>query len=147
MKKALVISGGGSKGAFAGGVAEYLLKEKKKNYDIFLGTSTGSLMVSHLALGKIDTLKKMIDLLKKELELKLGQKIKNRGDAELLAHAIQETIDHQISYNTIRRFFGVSTNVKPNNNTLNILAKFIGFKNYIHFTQTHSFREKKNLSP
>ena len=88
----------------------------------------------------------MIDLLKKELELKLGQKIKNRGDAELLAHAIQETIDHQISYNTIRRFFGVSTNVKPNNNTLNILAKFIGFKNYIHFTQTHSFREKKNLS-
>ena len=88
----------------------------------------------------------MIDLLKKELELKLGQKIKNRGDAELLAHAIQETIDHQISYNTIRRFFGVSTNVKPNNNTLNILARFIGFKNYIHFTQTHSFREKKNLS-
>ena len=59
MKKALVISGGGSKGAFAGGVAEYLLKEKKNTYDIFLGTSTGSLMVSHLALGEIDTLKKI----------------------------------------------------------------------------------------
>lgn len=57
MKKALVISGGGSKGAFAGGVAEYLIKEKKNPYDIFLGTSTGSLMVSHLALGKIDALK------------------------------------------------------------------------------------------
>ena len=57
MKKALVISGGGSKGAFAGGVAEYLLKEKKNTYDIFLGTSTGSLMVSHLALGEIDALK------------------------------------------------------------------------------------------
>ena len=59
MKKALVISGGGSKGAFAGGVAEYLLKEKKKNYDIFLGTSTGSLMVSHLALGHTNALKKL----------------------------------------------------------------------------------------
>jgi predicted patatin/cPLA2 family phospholipase len=59
MKKALVISGGGSKGAFAGGVAEYLLKEKKNTYDIFLGTSTGSLIVSHLALGKIDALKKI----------------------------------------------------------------------------------------
>ena len=59
MKKALVISGGGSKGAFAGGVAEYLLKEKKNTYDIFLGTSTGSLMVSHLALGEIDALKKI----------------------------------------------------------------------------------------
>jgi hypothetical protein len=88
----------------------------------------------------------LIDLLKKELELKLGQKIENRGDAELLANAIQETIDQQISYNTIRRFFGVSTNVKPNNNTLNILARFIGFKNYIHFTQTYSFREKKNIA-
>ena len=59
MKKALVISGGGSKGAFAGGVAEYLMKEKQKKYDLFIGSSTGSLMVSHLALGKVDDLKKL----------------------------------------------------------------------------------------
>ncbi len=59
MKKALVISGGGSKGAFAGGVAEFLMKEKKQTYDLFLGASTGSLMVSHLALGKISELKKL----------------------------------------------------------------------------------------
>ncbi|MFD0991711.1 patatin-like phospholipase family protein [Tenacibaculum geojense] len=59
MKKALVISGGGSKGAFAGGVAEYLMKEQQKNYDMFLGTSTGSLMVSHLALGLVDELKEL----------------------------------------------------------------------------------------
>ena len=55
--RALVISGGGSKGAFAGGVAEYLIKEAKFNYDIFIGTSTGSLLVSHLALGEISKLK------------------------------------------------------------------------------------------
>lgn len=59
MKKALVISGGGSKGAFAGGVVEYLMKEKNKKYDLFLGTSTGSLMVSHLALRRIDALKEL----------------------------------------------------------------------------------------
>ena len=59
MKKALVISGGGSKGAFGGGVAQYLMKNEQKNYDIFIGTSTGSLMVSHLALGKLDSLKKI----------------------------------------------------------------------------------------
>ncbi|WP_435262381.1 patatin-like phospholipase family protein [Tenacibaculum sp. nBUS_03] len=59
MKKALVISGGGSKGAFAGGVVEYLMKEKNKKYDLFLGTSTGSLMVSHLALRKVDALKEL----------------------------------------------------------------------------------------
>ena len=55
--KALVISGGGSKGAFAGGVAEYLINKKNKEYDLFLGTSTGSLMVTHLALGKLKDLK------------------------------------------------------------------------------------------
>ncbi len=54
---ALVISGGGSKGAFAGGVAEYLIKHQKKEYDLFLGTSTGSLMVTHLALGELEDLK------------------------------------------------------------------------------------------
>jgi predicted patatin/cPLA2 family phospholipase len=59
MKKALVISGGGSKGAFAGGVAQYLMKKKHKKYDLFLGTSTGSLMVSHLALGMVDELKEL----------------------------------------------------------------------------------------
>ena len=52
--RALVISGGGSKGAFAGGVAQYLLEKEKNKYDIFIGTSTGSLLIPHLALGNID---------------------------------------------------------------------------------------------
>ena len=52
--RALVISGGGSKGAFAGGVAQYLLEIEKNKYDIFIGTSTGSLLIPHLALGNID---------------------------------------------------------------------------------------------
>lgn len=55
--RALVISGGGSKGAFAGGVAQYLIEEKKNDYDIFIGTSTGSLLVSHLALKKVEKIK------------------------------------------------------------------------------------------
>jgi len=57
--KALVISGGGSKGAFAGGVAQYLIEDLKHDYDLYLGTSTGSLLVSHLALGKVDKVKEM----------------------------------------------------------------------------------------
>ncbi|TXD51769.1 MULTISPECIES: patatin family protein [unclassified Polaribacter] len=59
MKKALVISGGGSKGAFAGGVAQYLMEKENRSYDLFIGTSTGSLMVSHLALGMLDELKEV----------------------------------------------------------------------------------------
>ena len=52
--RALVISGGGSKGAFAGGVAQYLIEEEKRNYDLFLGTSTGSLLIPHLAAGNVE---------------------------------------------------------------------------------------------
>lgn len=55
--KALVISGGGSKGAFAGGVAQYLMEELHQEYDIFVGTSTGSLLISHLALNEVKKIK------------------------------------------------------------------------------------------
>ncbi len=57
--RAMVISGGGSKGAFAGGVAQYLMQELKHNYDLFLGTSTGSLLISHLALQKIEKIRQV----------------------------------------------------------------------------------------
>jgi NTE family protein len=56
--RALVISGGGSKGAFAGGVAQYLL-EVPHTYDIFVGTSTGSLLIPHLALNKVDKIREV----------------------------------------------------------------------------------------
>jgi len=51
--RALVISGGGSKGAFAGGVAQYLMEDLGREYDMFLATSTGSLLIPHLACGNI----------------------------------------------------------------------------------------------
>lgn len=57
MVRALVISGGGSKGAFAGGLAEYLIRVCKHDYKIFIGSSTGSLLVPLLSIGKIDKLK------------------------------------------------------------------------------------------
>ena len=52
--RALVISGGGSKGAYAGGVAQYLMQEEGRKYDLFLGTSTGSLLIPQLALGNVE---------------------------------------------------------------------------------------------
>ncbi|WP_298246421.1 patatin-like phospholipase family protein [uncultured Christiangramia sp.] len=56
--RALVISGGGSKGAFAGGVAQYLTEDLGRDYDLFIGTSTGSLLLSHMALQKAEKVKK-----------------------------------------------------------------------------------------
>ncbi|OUS09400.1 patatin [Nonlabens dokdonensis] len=57
--RALVISGGGSKGAFGGGVAQYLQNELRHSYDLYIGTSTGSLLIAHLALNKIDKIKEV----------------------------------------------------------------------------------------
>ena len=58
MKRALVISGGVTKSAFAGGISQFLLDESLLNYDFFIGTYTGSLLISHLALGKVETIKR-----------------------------------------------------------------------------------------
>ena len=56
--KALVISGGGAKGAWAGGLVEYLVKEKGLHWDIFVGSSTGSLLIPLIAVNGWDELKK-----------------------------------------------------------------------------------------
>lgn len=56
-KRALVISGGGSKGAFAGGIATHLLNDCQHQYQILVGTSAGSLLAPLLALGETDRLK------------------------------------------------------------------------------------------
>lgn len=55
MKTALVVSGGGSRGAFAVGAIE-VLWEKGWKFDIVSGTSTGSLIASLASIGDIATL-------------------------------------------------------------------------------------------
>ncbi len=57
--RALVISGGGNKGAFAGGVAQFLVEDMQHDYKLFIGTSTGSLLITHLALNKVAKIKKV----------------------------------------------------------------------------------------
>ena len=78
----------------------------------------------------------MEERLKEEVELKLGKKIMNRGDCQLLSDLIFEQQKKQISYNTLRRFFKVDKNAnqKPSSQTLNVLSKFVGHANYFSFT-------------
>jgi predicted acylesterase/phospholipase RssA len=56
MKTALVISGGGSKGAFAVGAIE-LLREKKIIFDLVAGTSTGALIAPLVSTDEIEWLR------------------------------------------------------------------------------------------
>jgi len=59
-KKALVISGGGSKGAFAVGVIKHLSENFPEiDFDIFVGTSTGSLIVPLAASGQVELLQQL----------------------------------------------------------------------------------------
>lgn len=55
-KKAIVLSGGGSRGAWSIGVLNHLIRDDNKKYDIFVGTSTGALIVPLLAANLIDQL-------------------------------------------------------------------------------------------
>ena len=88
----------------------------------------------------------LIDILKKEIEKKIGKKVTNRGDCELVSNVILETLEEEISYSTIRRLYGLVNETKPNNKTLDTLSKFIGYKNYIHFSQNYSYKRKIDLT-
>ncbi len=57
IKRALCLSGGGSKGAWAGGVIQYLTEDLKLDYDLYVGTSTGSLLAPLTSIREISTLK------------------------------------------------------------------------------------------
>lgn len=48
-RRALVLSGGGAKGAFQIGVLEVLILEARRDYDVFCGVSVGSLNATYLA--------------------------------------------------------------------------------------------------
>lgn len=87
----------------------------------------------------------MIAELKNEIELKIGRKVNSRGDCELISQSILEKIDVTISYNTLRRLYGLAPYSKPNINTLNILSKYVGYKNFIHFSENYYFKNRINL--
>lgn len=51
MKRALVLSGGGNKGAFEAGAVYHLIQTQNYHFDIFSGTSVGALNAGYLAQG------------------------------------------------------------------------------------------------
>ncbi|HCJ67658.1 MAG TPA: hypothetical protein DHV62_10190 [Elusimicrobia bacterium] len=59
MKTAVVLSGGGAKGAFQVGALDYLINEKKIDFEIICGVSAGALNASMVAQGDFNTLKKI----------------------------------------------------------------------------------------
>jgi predicted patatin/cPLA2 family phospholipase len=56
-KRALVISGGGAKGAWGGGFLQYKVESQGYDWDMYFGTSTGSLLIPLTSLQEMDRLK------------------------------------------------------------------------------------------
>lgn len=108
--RALVISGGGSKGAFAGGVAEYLLNVAKKDYQLYLGTSTGSLLISHLSLGKIEKVKHIYTNVRQSDIFSLNPFVtRKKGDREYVTINYLNTV---LQFIKRKRTFGESKNLR-----------------------------------
>ncbi len=96
-KTALVISGGGSKGAFAAGVVKQLAIEFPDIiFDILVGTSTGSLIVPLVALDELDLLEQLYTTVRTEdivLQGNVGNRFLNQNslyDAAPLANLIPQ---------------------------------------------------------
>lgn len=108
--RALVISGGGSKGAFGGGVAQYLLQEKLHKYDILIGSSTGSLLIPHLALGEVSKIYSAYTNVNMGKIFNINPfVVKHKGDVDVV------TINHfnvLLQFLKGRRTFGESSNLR-----------------------------------
>jgi len=79
----------------------------------------------------------MEEKLKNITEEKIGFRIKTLKDSKRLSQIIAKENDVDISYNTIRRFFGVVKNVQASNFTLDTLSRFNSFENYSDFIVNH----------
>ncbi len=83
-----------------------------------------------------------IDKLKDAVERGFGTRIVNRPDCEELSIAIYKKTKLLISYNTLRRFFGLAgqkNNSSVSKSSLDVLAIYCGFQSYFDFcTQLES---------
>jgi len=121
--KALVISGGGSKGAFAGGVAEYLIKEEKQEYKILVGTSTGSLLVPSLAIGDIEDIKTAYTSVRQDDIYNVSPfRIKELPDGE-----VKTSINH---FNIVKMFLKGKKSFGEHKNLRNTIKRFFKEEDY-----------------
>ena len=84
----------------------------------------------------------MIHVLKTITHKKLGFKVDDYSTSKKLSEIIYIETGFEISYNTLRRFFGIVKSVKPSNYTLDTLSVFNGFKNYTDFVMNFHLKNR-----
>ena len=88
---------------------------------------------------------KLITPLTNEIENSIGFKISNRRHCEMLSELIYLKTGESISYNTIRRIFGISKGGSPSTRSLNILSKFCGYSSYSKYIAEYRTKDLWDL--
>jgi len=139
--RALVISGGGSKGAFAGGVSQHLIQDLKREYDIFIGTSTGSLLIPHISINNIDKIKKVYtNVTQKDIYSQCPFKVKKLKDGSTVT-----SINH---VNTVRMFLKKKKTFGEHKNLRKTIQRVISVEDFAKIQQSgkHVIVTVSNLS-
>ena len=82
-----------------------------------------------------------LGFLLQEVEKEYGRRIATSTDFNSLELAIQEKTKEVVSYSTLKRLWGyVTLSPTPRISTLDILARYVGYKDYKHFCKELSKR-------
>ena len=75
------------------------------------------------------------NFLKQEVERTFGRQLKEARDFEQLSHLLLSHTRERLSPTTLKRFWGYLKNekVQTRSHTLDVLAQFVGYKNYEDF--------------
>ena len=77
-----------------------------------------------------------IDSLRLKCEELIGRQVKKNNDVIELESILNKNINKTISLSSLRRFFGLIPSTKPNDKTLNIIAKGLGYSSFIEFCKS-----------
>lgn len=74
--------------------------------------------------------------LKEQIEQMLGKPLQVAGDFVRLSERLEQRTRERVSASTLRRFWGYdSEDVQPRRYTLDVLARFVGYRSYEDFCQ------------
>ncbi len=74
-----------------------------------------------------------LDALRSEIQRRFGRSVRTKTDCQQLEDQLFEATGQLVSYNTLRRFFGLVPGGEPRTGVLDILSAYCGFADYSAF--------------
>ncbi len=74
-----------------------------------------------------------LDALRSDIQRRFGRQVRTKTDCQQLEDQLYEATGQLVSYNTLRRFFGLVPGGEPRKGVLDILSAYCGFADYSAF--------------